>query len=368
MTRFSGLWFVVYMLASVSLPSTAAAKKPAQAAAKKPAQAAAKTPAQAAANKPAAPAAPQPVDILRWSFDKWIPGMFCTKVDEPTDPHGWDDNFLCSSNDLGLRWSSLGPLSGMVCTRFEEGSDPDGWSDNYLCAPRDYGFRWSFWGPVEGMQCLQINEPDDPHTWGDNFLCWPAAGKGPLNAVTYPKNRADAINLIRARRNYQSYLELGQGSRGGNFDAIDSKIKIGVDPDRKLNAAFQMTVDEFFAQNKQTFDLIFINELRDAAQVEKAVASSLKVLNKGGTIVLRDCNPNSAAGDVWKAWVKLRATHDDLTMQAINLDTGLGIITRGKQTKLKLPAELTYQALDANRKAWLNLIEVNAFLKNLGSQ
>jgi len=39
---------------------------------------------------------------------------------------------------------------------------------------------------------------------------------------------------------------------------------------------------------------------------------------------------------VWKAWVKLRATHDDLDMHVINFDTGFGIITRGKQTKLKL--------------------------------
>jgi len=61
---------------------------------------------------------------LRWSFEKWIPGMFCTKVDEPTDSNGWDDNFLCSTRDLGLRWSSLGPISGMVCTQFEETSDP----------------------------------------------------------------------------------------------------------------------------------------------------------------------------------------------------------------------------------------------------
>ena len=166
------------------------------------------------------------------------PGMFCTKVDEPTDPQGWDDNFLCASRDLGLRWSSLGPIAGMVCTRFEEKSDPDGWSDNYLCAPRDYGFRWSNWDPLEGMQCLQIDEPADPHTWNDNFLCWPPLGKGPLNAVSYPKNRTDLINLIRARRDYQSYLEIGQGAREGNFDAIDSKIKIGVDQDRKCERRF----------------------------------------------------------------------------------------------------------------------------------
>ena len=351
MNRFHRASLVVFILVCGSGPAYAVKK-----------------PAPPAVKKPAPPVAPGKLEILRWSWAKWIPGMFCTKIDEPSDPHGWDDNFLCSTHDLGLRWSSQGPINGMVCTRFEEVSDPDGWSDNYLCAPRDYGFRWSNWNALEGMECLQITEPSDPHTWTDNFLCWPPAGKGPLNAIGFPKNRIDVINLIRARRGYQSYLEIGQGGRESNFDAIDSKIKIGVDPDRRRNAAFQMTSDEFFAQNKQTFDLIFINSLKDAAQVEKAMVSSLKVLNKGGTIVVRDCNPTAAGNDVWKAWVKLRANRDDLKMSVINLDAGCGVITRGKQSKLKLPAELTYQGLDAHRKDWLNLTEVDAFLKDFASQ
>jgi hypothetical protein len=365
MNRFRTAWLVVFLLASGSVPAYAAKKKPAHAAAK----------------KPTAPAAPGKLEVLRWSSASWIPGMFCTKVDEPTDPHGWNDNFLCSTRDLGLRWSSLGPISGMVCTKFEEGSDPDGWGDNFLCAPRDYGFQWYYDGPLKGMQCLKINEPEDPHTWNDNFLCWPPAG--PLNAVVSPpRTRTDVLNLMRAKHDYQSYLEVGQGGRDQNFDAIGCRIKIGVDPDRKWNAAFQMTSDEFFAQNKQTFDLIFINGVHDAGQVARDIANSLKVLNPGGSIVVHDCNPTTVEqqtvpklpnqadwkGDGWKAWVQLRATHDDLKMFTINVDGGCGIITRGKQSKLKLPVELTYQGLDTNRKAWLNLIEVDDFLKDTGSQ
>jgi hypothetical protein len=206
---------------------------------------------------------------------------------------------------------------------------------------------------------------------------------GPLNAVVSPpKTRTDVINLLRAKRDYQSYLQVGQGGREENFDAIGCKIKIGVDPDRKWNAAFQMTSDEFFAQNKQTFDLIFIEGVHDADQVARDIANSLKNLNKGGSIVLHDFNPTTVEqqtvprlpnqgdwkGDVWKAWVKLRATHDDLKMVTINVDGGCGVITRGNQTKLKVPAELTYQGLDTNRKGWLNLIEVDDFLKDLTSQ
>jgi hypothetical protein len=174
-------------------------------------------------------------------------------------------------------------------------------------------------------------------------------------------------------------LEIGQGSREDNLDAIACKIKIGVDPNRQSNAAYQMTSDEFFAQNKLTFDLIFIDGLHNAAQVERAIGNSLKVLHKGGTILVHDCNPTSAEqqtvprpppqadwkGDVWKAWVKLRATHPDLKMTTINVDGGCGVITRGKQTKLKLPTELNYQGLEAHRKEWLNLVEVDDFLKEI---
>jgi len=41
----------------------------------------------------------------------------------------------------------------------------------------------------------------------------------------------------------------------------------------------------------------------------------------------RDGDQGDWKGDVWKAWVKLRATHDDLDMHVINFDTGFGIIT-----------------------------------------
>jgi hypothetical protein len=108
------------MLASGSLSAHAATKKPAPAAAK----------------KAAAPStALHKVEVLRWSFDKWIPGMFCTKVDEPIDPHGWDDNFLCSTRDLGLRWSSLGPSAEWFAPSSKRLPIPMAGA-TIICAPR----------------------------------------------------------------------------------------------------------------------------------------------------------------------------------------------------------------------------------------
>jgi len=70
-------------------------------------------------------------------------------------------------------------------------------------------------------------------------------------------------------------------------------------------------------------------------------------------------------GDVWKAWVKLRATKPDLKMYVIDTCTGCGIIRKGKQETINIPGELTYKVLDENRKEFLNLVDINFFLKDL---
>jgi len=189
--------------------------------------------------------------------------------------------------------------------------------------------------------------------------------------------RTTILNTLVEKFNYQSYLEIGQGHRQDNFDWINCSIKIGVDPDKKLNATYQMTSDKFFALNKHSFDLIFIDGLHRAYQVERDILNSLEVLNKNGTIVAHDCNPTTKAtqmipkrqpswtGDVWKAWVKLRATRSDLKMYVIDVCTGCGIIRKGKQETINIPGELTYKVLDENRKELLNLVDINYFLKDL---
>jgi hypothetical protein len=73
-------------------------------------------------------------------------------------------------------------------------------------------------------------------------------------------------------------------------------------------------------------------------------------------------------GDVWKTWVKLRATRADLRMYVIDIDHGCGIMRKGTQKTIKLPKKLTYGALNRNRKKYLNLKDVNLFLKDLKSE
>jgi hypothetical protein len=111
---------------------------------------------------------------LEWSWAGPIAGKHCVQFLEPVDPHFWNDNYLCSSDDLGMKWSYAGPIQGMRCTQIIEGADPHTWSDNYLCVPHDlpYAYSWSSAGPISGETCVKIDEPTDPDTWNDNFLCY----------------------------------------------------------------------------------------------------------------------------------------------------------------------------------------------------
>jgi len=186
--------------------------------------------------------------------------------------------------------------------------------------------------------------------------------------------RSAILNTLVDKFNYNSYLEIGQGYADNNLNRIKCKIKIGVDPDSNCKATYRLTSDEFFAQNKATFDLIYVDGLHRKDQVYKDIINSLKCLNENGTIVVHDCNPinekmqseqitdDEWTGDVWKAWVKLRSERDDLEMFVVPVETGCGIIRAGKQKTIKMPDRLTYQYLSENRKYLLNMISVNDFL------
>jgi len=112
---------------------------------------------------------------LMWSYAGPLSGMHCVQWNEPSDPHQWDDNYLCSERDVGFKWSHRGPIlgRGLKCIQVREKSDPHDWHNNYFCWPRDLAvtFRFSASGRVPGMRCIAIVEPSDPNTWRDNYLC-----------------------------------------------------------------------------------------------------------------------------------------------------------------------------------------------------
>lgn len=95
---------------------------------------------------------------------------------------------------------------------------------------------------------------------------------------------------------YTSFLELGVSSNRSLICNVDVPRCVGVEI-RHLNEMpnhvemHYMKTDEFFEQNEETFDCIFIDADHGYTQVIKDLDNSLKVLNPGGTIFLHDTDP-----------------------------------------------------------------------------
>lgn len=192
-------------------------------------------------------------------------------------------------------------------------------------------------------------------------------------------NRTDIIQLLINKANAKTYLEIGVDN-GINFATIKCDHKVSVDPNTSTTAIHHLTSDDFFKNNKETFDVIFVDGLHHADQVYRDIENSLNVLNPGGYIVCHDMNPikeehqvipfvsGTWNGDCWKAFVKFKTERSDLEMFVVDTDHGCGVITRGKQELLDLENNaLVYKHFDSRRKKWLNLISVEQFINKVVS-
>ena len=198
--------------------------------------------------------------------------------------------------------------------------------------------------------------------------------------------RDQFIQKLIDKINGQSYLEIGIGD-GEVFESIICPKKVSVDPcisdgSEKLSPTFKLSSDDFFAQNKDTFDIIFIDGMHKAEYVERDIKNSISCLNEGGYIICHDINPLTKEsqivpraqeywhGDAWKAWVSARQTNPNITMCVIDASTikvapedcGLGVIQKGSQKLLDVKdLDITYENLEKHRKEWLNLISIEEF-------
>ena len=129
------------------------------------------------------------------------------------------------------------------------------------------------------------------------------------------ENRQFIVQDIIDKQKYNTYLEIGCFD-DELFNFIKINHKIGVDP--VTGGTIRLTSDQFFSNNKEYFDCIFIDGLHTYKQVKKDIQNSLKFLNDDGVILLHDCLPNNFYqqatprcqytwnGDVWKAIVECR--------------------------------------------------------------
>jgi len=189
--------------------------------------------------------------------------------------------------------------------------------------------------------------------------------------------RWDIINKLIKDNNYQSYLEIGYGN-GETYNQVNIINKTGVDINQRTGAKYIMPSENFFLftkNNKLKYDIIFIDGNHKYEFVKKDVLSALETLNDGGTIVMHDCNPTKRemqgdipiipewTGSVWKVFVELKATRNDLNMYVVDTDYGCGVIKKGSQDLIKYEGNLDYTYLEKERKYLLNLISINDFNK-----
>jgi hypothetical protein len=207
--------------------------------------------------------------------------------------------------------------------------------------------------------------------------------------------RSEIINFLLNEINRETnYLEIGVRNPDDNYSKIKSANKYSVDPGiefEKNPVDFKMTSDAFFSYLDQDkilskdirFDVVFIDGLHLAEQVDRDIINSLRYLKEDGFVVLHDCNPPTEwhsrenyyygmtpAGDkwngtTWKAFLKWRYDNS-VESCCIDTDWGVGIISRKYPIGRKSPSLnlfFEFKTLDNNREEQLNLISFNIFKK-----
>jgi hypothetical protein len=246
----------------------------------------------------------------------------------------------------------------------------------------------------------RIKKIKEYYNWGGRFLTDPfhirVAELNQLEASKQP-SRTEVINfLLNSLQRTTVYLEIGVRNPSDNFDLIKADEKYSVDPGLEYEANpvdFVMTSDQFFHQMKanelaisdRRFDVVFIDGLHTAQQVDLDIQNALDFIKEDGFIVLHDCNPptewhareehhyrispamNNWNGTTWKGFVKHR-NNPELYSCCIDTDWGVGIISKTKKIgKVNQVQNEFYEfsKFDTNRKEILNLIKFEELQKKL---
>lgn len=209
--------------------------------------------------------------------------------------------------------------------------------------------------------------------------------------------RSDVINFVLQVLNREAnYLEIGVRDPGENFDRIQATNKFSVDPglEYKSNPVdFVMTSDDFFhglskgeiLNPEMRFDVIFVDGLHLAEQVDRDIQNSLMYLSEDGFIILHDCNPPTEYhsredfdyklspagvtwnGTTWKAFVKWR---QKAVLYSCTVDTDWGVGILSKRWNIGSPSTkqnefFEYSKFHADRSEALGLLTFGEFCNRL---
>jgi hypothetical protein len=196
--------------------------------------------------------------------------------------------------------------------------------------------------------------------------------------------RYNIINYLIEKYKLINYLEIGV-FQGENIRLIQAPHKDGVDPGHEgyvvPEVNYPMASDDFFELIKGhddiKYDIIFIDGLHHADQVEKDIKNSLNHLVPNGFIVMHDCNPSSYetqlvprqtiawTGDVWKSFVSFKINNKDFLCCVVDTDFGVGVIQNTSSTKPIFDNNISWDQFNKNRKEILNLITWEEFKNTL---
>jgi len=179
-----------------------------------------------------------------------------------------------------------------------------------------------------------------------------------INIPFTTETRLELIKLALETTNAKTYLEIGC-DRNQIFSQLSVEHMVGVDPAKGGNV--RMTSDEFFAQNNETFDVIFIDGLHYYEQVSRDLDNALLVLNPGGIIILHDMLPITEQeaivpipatkqiwlGDVWRLAFDL-SNRTDINFNLALIDHGCGVVTKGAQESKNITVDATWNNYVSN--------------------
>lgn len=178
-------------------------------------------------------------------------------------------------------------------------------------------------------------------------------------------NHTEVLNYIIQTKDFKKYLEIGS-QHGRNFYAIACDSKTGVDPDKTCKATHYMTSDEFFAQNKCKFEIIFIDGDHTADQVRRDFINAMACLSENGIIVLHDTNPLKEEwtkvprdSKQWTGNVYLFVCNLLAEFRTLSFDYGITVVKKCEY--VCYDDIIPWSAFDVNRKTLLKLVTEEEF-------
>lgn len=184
--------------------------------------------------------------------------------------------------------------------------------------------------------------------------------------------RTDILNYLIETKGFKSFLEIGV-QNGVNNRCIKCQRIVGVDPyqPRRFKGEFhKKTSDEFFKNNTEKFDLIFIDGDHSYEQSKKDLQNALNHLSVKGLVAMHDANPMSLkyialdlCGEVYKT--VMWAQNEGYDVRTVEEDHGVAIVYPERLPFLEnYDLEMDQEEFLKNKREILNMVTFEEFKQN----